>query len=302
MKLTNKINIILVTTFTVGLGVGGAYSYYLTEDNALRQVTDQAELIMQEALAVRSYTVNEVRPLLNAFQDGKFYPQTVPAYSATQTSEFVRKSRPNYRYKEAVFNPTNPRNKATVAEAEIISRFIADPELKKIVGTQEINGLKSLYISYPIKITNAKCLACHSDPDISPPAMRAIYGDQGGFGWKLNEIVGTQMVVVPYKLPAELAQKTFYSFLISLGILFFALFFVVNIMIRKLVLKPVMEMTKMADDLSKGNIRAGEVIFEGKDEIAELSRSFNRMRRSVIKIVQVLKKAQQKKQQSKTVV
>jgi protein-histidine pros-kinase len=298
MNLTTKINIILVTTFTFGLGLAGAYSYYLTEDNALRQVTDQAELIMQEALAVRSYTVNEVRPLLNAIDDGKFYPQTVPAYSATQTSEFVRKSRPNYSYKEAVFNPTNPRDKATPAEEQIINRFIADPGLKKIVGTQEINGLKSLYISYPIKITNGKCLACHSVPEAAPAAMRAIYGDQNGFGWKLNEIVGTQMVVVPYQLPAELAQKTFYSFLISLGLLFFVLFVAINIMIRKLVIKPVIVMTKMADDLSKGNIGTEEIKSEGTDEIADLSRSFNRMRRSVIKIVQMLKKAQAKRQQS----
>lgn len=302
MNLTTKINIILVSTFSVGLVVGGAYSYYLTEDNALRQVTDQAELIMQEALAVRSYTVNEIRPLLNSRDDGKFYPQTVPAYSATQTSEFVRKSRPDYSYKEAVFNPTNPRDKATADEERIINRFIADPGLNKIVGTQTIGGQKSLYISYPIKITNGKCLACHSDPEAAPASMRAIYGDKGGFGWKLNEIVGTQMVTVPYKLPAELAQKTFISFLISLGLLFFVLFVVINIMIRKLVLKPVMVMTKMADDLSKGNVGSEEVIFEGKDEIADLSRSFNRMRRSVIKIVQMLKKAQQRKPQPKAVV
>lgn len=296
MNLTTKINIILVSTFTVGLGIGGTYSYYLTEENALLQVTDQAELIMQEALAVRSYTVNEIRPLLNANDDGKFHPQTVPAYGATQTSELVRKSRPDYIYKEAVFNPTNPRDKATAAEEQIINQFIADPGLKKVVGTQEINNVKSLYISYPIKITNGKCLACHSEPEAAPAAMRAIYGDEGGFGWKLNEIVGTQMVVVPYKLPAELAQKTFYSFLISLGLIFFVLFVVINIMIRSLVLKPVMVMTKMADDLSKGNVGAQEAVIDGKDEIADLSRSFNRMRRSVIKIVQMLKKAQGKKQ------
>jgi len=292
MNLTTKINIILITTFSIGLVLSGFYSYYLTQDNALRQVTDQAELIMQEALAVRSYTVNEVRPLLNAADDGKFHPQTVPAYSATQTANFVRKTRPNYIYKEAVFNPTNPRDKANPDEERIINRFINEPGLKKIVGTLDINGLKSLYISYPIKITNPKCLACHSTPQAAPAAMRAIYGDKGGFGWLLDEIVGTQMVVVPYKLPAELAQKTFYSFLISLSLIFLLLFIVINIMIRKLVLKPVTAMTRMADELSKGNISKEEIAIEGKDEIADLSRSFNRMRRSVIKIVQMLRKAQ----------
>ena len=151
MKLTTKINLILAATFLMALLLVGINSYLLTEDNALQQVTDQAELIMQEALAVRSYTVNEIRPLLNqnSDSDGKFHPQTVPAYSATQTANLLRQSRPNYSYKEAVFNPTNLRDKATPAEEQIIRQFIADPELTKLIGSQEVNGIKTLYTRPP---------------------------------------------------------------------------------------------------------------------------------------------------------
>jgi len=292
MNLTTKINLILGATFLVGLSLVGVNSYLLTEDNALRQVTDQAELIMQEAIAVRSYTVNEIRPLLNQMNDGKFYPQTVPAYSATQTANLVRKERPNYSYKEAVFNPTNPRDRATPAEEEIINRFRANPGLDRIVGSLNVDGVESLYISHPIQITNPKCLACHSDPAAAPAAMRQIYGDKGGFGWKLNEIVGTQMVVVPYTLPARLAQKTFVSFLVSMAVIFIILFLVINITLRKLVLKPVRRITRLADEVSKGNLRDAELKVTGKDEIADMSRAFNRMRRSVIKIVQLMRKMQ----------
>lgn len=290
MNLTTKINLILAATFLLALSLVGINSYLLTEDNALQQVTDQAELIMQQALAVRSYTVNEIRPLLNQNNDGQFHPQTVPSYAATQTANLLRESRPNYSYKEAVFNPTNPRDKATPAEEQIINRFIADPDLIKLVGSQEIDGVKTLYISYPIRIINPKCLACHSTPQQAPAAMRAIYGDTGGYGWKLNEVVGTQMVVVPYSLPAELAQKTFISFMISLAAIFLLLFLVINITIRKLVLRPVSRLTRMADEVSKGNLKSAEIKVTGKDELAEMSAAFNRMRRSVIKIVQLVRK------------
>jgi len=37
---------------------------------------------MEGALAIRSYTVAEVRPLLNEIETDRFIPQTVPAYSA----------------------------------------------------------------------------------------------------------------------------------------------------------------------------------------------------------------------------
>ena len=122
--------------------------------------------------------------------------------------------------------------------------------------------------------------------------MRAIYGDKGGFGWKLNEIVGTQMVAVPYTLPAELAQKTFISFLASLAALFVLLFLVINITIRKLVLKPVARITRLADEVSKGNLKDSELKEDGNDEIAEMTRAFNRMRRSLIKIIQLMRKLQ----------
>ncbi|MDH3389909.1 MAG: DUF3365 domain-containing protein [Gammaproteobacteria bacterium] len=292
MNLTTRINLILGVTFLFGLAIVGVNAFLLTRDNALQQVTDQAELIMQQALAVRSYTVNEVRPLLNQIGDGQFHPQTVPAYSATQTANLVRKERPNFSYKEAVFNPTNPRDKATAIEEKIIDRFIADPELTRLVATQEINGVKSLYISYPIRITNPDCLGCHSTPEKAPAAMRAVYGDDGGFGWKLNQIVGTQMVVVPYTLPAQLARKTFFNFILSLTVIFVILFVVINVTIRKLVLKPVRRITRMADEVSKGNLRDAELKVSGKDEIAEMLIAFNRMRRSVIKIVQMMRRMQ----------
>ncbi len=292
MNLTTKFNFILVIIFGCAFAAGGYYSYRLTEDNALQQVTDQAELIMQEALAIRSYTINEIRPLLSRNTDEVFHPQSVPAYSATQTANLVRQSRPEYVYKEAVFNPSNPRNKASFWEERIINRFIANPGLDKIVGSRDSENGRLLYISYPIRVNNIKCLGCHSSPQAAPKAMRAIYGDQGGYGWKLDEIIGTQIVTVPYKLPAELAQKTFYSFLISLGLLFLVIFIAINIMIRRLIIKPVRVMTRMADEVSKGNVKGKELEISGNDEIAELSRSFNRMRRSVIKIVQLLRKIQ----------
>ena len=294
MKLITKINLILSATFLVTLLVAGANSYLLAESNALQQVNEQAELMMQEALAVRSYTVNEIRPLLNQINDGKFYPQTLASYSATKIANLLRQARPDYSYREAVFNPTNPRDKATPTEEKIIRQFIADPELIKLTGSQEVDGIKTFYIAYPIRIINPKCLACHSTPEAAPAAMRTIYGDAGGFGWKLNEVVGTQMVAVPYTLPAEQARKTLINFVVSLVVIFLVLFFVINIAIRKLVLTPVSRLTRMADELGTGNLQGAEIKVTGKDELAEMVVAFNRLRQSLIKIIQLMRKMQAK--------
>ena len=71
-------------------------------------------------------------------------------------------------------------------------------------------------------------------------------------------------------------------------------------MIRKLVLKPVSQITRMADEASKGNLRDAEIKVTGKDEIADMLRSFNRMRRSIIKIVQLMKRMQAQAKANKT--
>jgi protein-histidine pros-kinase len=37
--------------------------------------------------------------------------------------------------------------------------------------------------------------------------MVAAYGRQNGFGWKLNEVVGAQIVTVPLSVPLARAQQ-----------------------------------------------------------------------------------------------
>ena len=43
--------------------------------------------------------------------------------------------------------------------------------------------------------------------------MVKLYGPANGFGWKLNEVVGAQVVSVPMALPAQNAQRAFYTFM-----------------------------------------------------------------------------------------
>ncbi len=100
------------------------------------------------------------------------------------------------------------------------------------------------------------------------------------------------MVVVPHTRSAQLAQETFISLLVSMAMIFLILFLVINITIRKLVLKPIMRVTHQAEQVSKGNLRDPEIKVTGDDEIAEMLRAFNHMRRSVIKIVQIMRRMQ----------
>ena len=66
-----------------------------------------------------------------------------------------------------------------------------------------------LSLSRPIRVTDQSCLACHSTPAAAPPTMVDLYGTANGFGWKLGETVGAQIVSVPMRVPLDRARNTF---------------------------------------------------------------------------------------------
>jgi protein-histidine pros-kinase len=210
-----------------------------------------------------------------------FLPQSVPAYAATETFNAVRKKYPDYSYKEATINPTNPRNRAGDWENDIIRIFREQPDTAELVGERDTPTGRSLYIARPIQIKNPACLTCHSVPAAAPPTMIQLYGSANGFGWKHNEIVGAQIVSVPMSVPIRNAQHAFLTFMGSLAAIFALTFLALNVMLTRIIVRPVARMARAADQVSVGNFEVPEFAEGGKDEIAQLGRAFNRMRRSL---------------------
>ncbi len=287
MGLRLKFNLVLVLVFLIGLGVTGYQSHQLLHKNAREEVLRNAGVIMEAALAMRGYTVAQVRPALRTDPD-TFLPQGVPAYAATEIMTLLRKKYPEYAYKEATLNPTNPRNRAVEWETDIVNAFRGDEKRLEISGTRETPTGPSLYLARPFQIKDAACLACHTTPDMSPPAMVKIYGTSNGYGWKHMEVVGAQVVSVPMSLPVQNANNAFYTFMVSLTVVFVVLFVALNVMLSILIVRPIRQMSVAADQISTGNMDVADLKESGRDEVALLARSFNRMRRSLEKAIQMI--------------
>ena len=252
--------------------------------NAREEVLNTARVMMESALAVRSYTVDEIKPLLVSQQQENFLPQTVPAYAANQYIKKLQKQHPEYSYKEATLNPTNPVNRATDWESDIVTWFKSHQDEKELVGERDNSTGRTLYLSKPIKITNPNCLACHDTPATAPSTLLSTYGDANGFGWKMNEVIGAQIVSVPMTLPLERAEKTFYTFL---GLIT-AVFALVGILLHSFVIKRIITISEQADKVSMGELQIEELKTTGNDEIASASQSFNRMHRSLVNAFEML--------------
>ncbi|HEX9583071.1 MAG TPA: DUF3365 domain-containing protein [Gammaproteobacteria bacterium] len=288
MKLSFKFNLVLISITLVGLCLSGLLSYRVLQENARQEVVERAGLMMESALAMRGYTIEEIKPLLVPHMQQRFLAQTVPAYAATRAFDKLRDTHPDYTYKEATLNPTNPRNRAVDWETDLIQTFRNFPDHAEIIGTRSTPTGRSLYLARPIQINNEGCLSCHSTPDAAPPQMIAVYGEANGFGWKLNEIVGAQIVSVPMEVPIAKAQRAFLTFLLTIVATFLVIGAATNLMLRRIVITPVVRMSEVTERVSTGDMNAPPFETDSKDEIGTLATSFHRMRRSLEKAMQML--------------
>lgn len=287
MKLVVKFNLVFIIVFSLGFAAAGYVTYDLLQRNAKEEILQNARLIMESALASRAYTNTQIAPLLQTQMKYEFLPQTVPAYGATEQFNTLHTKFPDFAYKEATLNPTNLRDRAADWESDIVGRFRQDNGQKEIVGERDTPAGRSLYMARPIQITNGACLVCHSTIDVAPKTMLDKYGTANGFGWKLNEVIGAQVVSVPMTLPIQRANAAFRTFMISLAAIFIAIFVVLNLMLMFIVVNPVRQLAKVADEVSLGKMEA-EFSVKGKDEIGVLAQSFSRMKKSLAQALKML--------------
>jgi HAMP domain-containing protein len=288
MKLIVKFNAVFILIFVIGLGIAAYVSNNLLQKNARDEILQNARIMMEAALATRMYTSTQIGPLLATQMKYEFLPQSVPAYSATEQFNDLRKKYPDYAYKEATLNPTNPRDRATDWEADVVNLFRNGAKEPEIIGERETPTGRSLYMARPIQIKAEPCLVCHTTAEMAPKTMIDHYGGDNGFGWKLNEVVGAQIVSVPMTVPIKKADDTFKVFMLSLTGVFLFIFAALNLMLLTIVIRPITRLSELADQVSLGKLDAPEFPVKGKDEIATLAASFGRMRKSLVQAMKML--------------
>ncbi|TVR61615.1 MAG: DUF3365 domain-containing protein [Candidatus Competibacteraceae bacterium] len=288
MGLRMKFNLVLLLAFIVGLALAAYLSDRILKENARQEVLQNARIMMESAMGARAYTAQQIQPLLTLQMKRQFLPQTVAAYAAGQSFQALRDTFPDFTYKEAALNPTNPNDRASDWEADIIHEFRNNPNRKELVVERDTPTGPMLNLARPLGIYDEGCLVCHGKVEDAPKTMTDIYGVNNGFGWKMGEIIGAQVVTVPMAVPLARAQQTFTTFMILLGGVFFLLLVLLNILLHFVVIRPVTRMSEIASEVSMGKPDVPEYVRQGSDEIASLSQSFNRMRLSLENAMKML--------------
>ncbi|HUD56669.1 MAG TPA: DUF3365 domain-containing protein [Terracidiphilus sp.] len=288
MKLLAKFNLIFLVVFGAGgLLISQVARSYLLE-SARDEVQAQERLMMASARAVRDYTSEEISPLLqqNPRHKVRFLPETIPFYGASTTFAKLRKSYPDYAYKEAALNPTNPEDRATGWEVDIIDWLRDHRDEHEKTGQRNTPMGPTLYLANPIVATK-DCLQCHSSLAAAPKALIAVYGSANGFGWKENTIIGAQIVSVPLSVPVAEADRAYHRLLFFLALTMVVALVALDAGVYWFVIRPLRIVSDTADRISRGEKNVPPVQIEGRDEIATVASSFNRMQVSLAKALRM---------------
>lgn len=287
MGLRAKFNLLLLAVAVIGAGLFALAAEPLVNAVAREEVLQSSRIMMESAAGARKYTSEQIAPILKPQIAQHFYPQSVSAYAAKRNFDVIREKFPDYVYREAALNPTNPQDRAADWEADIINEFRAHPDKKEISIERATATGPMLELARPL-VNKPACLECHATAASAPASMIALYGSDNGFGWKPGEVIGAQIVSVPMSASAVRAEHIRKLFLLPfLG--FLALLFAsVNILLHFVVIRPMEKIAASAEAVSMGKIDTPEFHYPGRDQIGRLAASFNRMHRSLAEAFRML--------------
>ncbi len=279
LQLAQKLTFFLCLIFALGTIANGTFVHNTVNQAAQQEISSKAIMLMETMNAVRDYTSNNIKPQLKDKLVTEFLPETVPAFSAVTVFQQLKKNSEykDFLYREATLNPTNLSDKADQFESKIIDSFRNDSKSKEKTGFIE-NATQGnvFYIARPLAVSKHSCLECHSTPAAAPPSMIAKYGSKNGFNWHLNEIIGSQIILVPAQKILSNAQHLFYSVMATTITLFGLATVMIYFWLQRQVVNPITKISTAVEGLSMGN---NFIKFDSnrQDEIGLLTRSIDKL-------------------------
>ena len=273
----------LLIVFVLALFAGGGGFYVLLERAALNNAGQEAALMLSSAMAVRGYTTKHIMPNFQKLNDAVFHEETVPAFAAQTVFRTVSAGDNAYTYREAALDPTSVTDRAGPFEVDLIRQFRNNGQLKELRGVIDQSGQRLFYLARPIQITDPKCILCHDTPQRAPKLMVAKYGPNNGFGWKLGDIVGVQMLTVPVTQQFRSTLELVGILMGGLALIFAVAYFALTAAMEATVASPLDNLAKAADQASRSTASTPELSTAGAQEIRVLAEAIQRLRVSLAK-------------------
>jgi nitrogen-specific signal transduction histidine kinase len=297
-------NFKLITKFTLAVGfillifciVFSSLLYVHLKNQVIEDANEKTRIIMTNIGAVGGYVNEVLRPrMFEILPHLRHHDDfVVEAMSTTHIRHEVmarfNKDLKDYVYNRVSENPLNPMNKADELHEKMGRIFREDRNRTSWNGVVTLKGQEYLVRAQPIRADKG-CLKCHGDPLQAPRGLVKKYGTKGGFGWKEGDIMGVESVTIPLATTlGQIKGVAISTFIFGLAMLLF-LFVSLQGTFWSLVSRPLARLTTVFKGIVKGTEPLKQDLpIDAKDEMGELTESFNEMATHLYSAQEDLKK------------
>ena len=193
MSIRVKFNLLLVCDLPAQSGRGCVVLPPCAGGDAINDVRQNSQVLMKRRSPSAATPPTRSSLISTRSATSASCRRRVPAFAATETLRRLRDRFPPMNTKEAVLNPTNPRDRASDWERTLIENSAQTPRRRALTGLQGEGVQRSVYVARPIIIKQAQC----GLPQVCRPApasMLQIYGEKKRLRLANERTIGMQVV------------------------------------------------------------------------------------------------------------
>lgn len=289
-SILRHFNIVLIVLYLVSIGVSAPVIYFYSKQQSIAQANNELELLVEMVSSIKAYVAKDLRPYF--LEKKLFHTAGFSGIVATaRVAENFNKTKDRYVIRSVSDNPLNPKNAPQPLENELLTQFRSQPQLQNIQIEGELGGVPMLVASAPMK-SKKGCMRCHGAPSDAPQEIVDVYGTGDGYNYKLGDTVGLSVIGVPLADVNAVAWKRSLYSMALLTVLFGVTLSIINILVRRSLISPILEITNVAHEVAKGHIDR-TIEMQRNDEIGDLARSVELLRRSFSQLFKRMRKAKQ---------
>lgn len=288
MSIRKRLMVILTLVYIFSMVGAIAGGYFVFDRDSLREAKEKTELFTSVMSANQKFMAQNVRPeIMDLLPDTYFPEATVGIVMMGETAQMIQEDYPEYVFKVASPNPLNKDNRSDSFENSVIAGF-ENGDYEEWAGTVTKAGERFYATAVPVEARKS-CIWCHDTPEVAHPDMVEEYGTDSGYGYEVGDIVGARFIYVSMAASEAITMQKLAIFGGGISLLFLVAMLIIDRIVINTVVKPIEEIVEVAEDISRGKMDR-EFDIKGNDEIKLLADAFNRMKVSLAKAMDILRK------------
>lgn len=286
-SVIRRFNWALFGLYLASIALSAPAIYWMTKQQVYAQAKNELGLLVGMGKSIRGYVGGTLRPFFME-NDIFFAPGFSGVVATADVARHFSGLYPTYHIRTSSDNPLNPANLPKPLEMELLSQFRKNQDLEEIEREGDLDGQRVLVSSAPM-VSKAGCMRCHGEPQLVSDQITREFGTDSGYNYELDKVVGISTVAVPLANVNRLALERSGYVVGVLTVIFGLMFIVINVLVRRSLINPVLELRDTVQAVTKGHIEH-EVEIKRDDEIGQLAREVELLRRSFATAMKRLKK------------